>query len=106
MLIVFYQQKLNKNEIFQQITVNANEIHQLDAHKVFFKLLYEKSNNWIFFGRALCSRFSIIKKSGKLKGFKRICVSTKKNHEDNSLGVLNHSPKGVMTDTFRGEYFP
>ena len=39
--------KVHKNEIFQQITVNTNEIYQLDFLKVCFMLLYEKSNEWI-----------------------------------------------------------
>ena len=35
LLIVFYQQKVNKNEMFQQITVNTtNEIYQSDSLKV------------------------------------------------------------------------
>ena len=38
---------MNKSEIFQQITVNANEIYQVDFLKVCFKLLYQKSSDWI-----------------------------------------------------------
>ena len=37
--------KRRKNEIFCQITVNTNEIYQLDFLEVCFKLLYEKSND-------------------------------------------------------------
>ena len=35
-----------------------------------------------------------------------IALSTKKIREEDSLAVLNHSTKGVMTDSFRREYFP
>ena len=31
--------------IFQQITINTNEIYQLDILKVCFKLLWEKNND-------------------------------------------------------------
>ena len=57
LFIVFYQQKVNKNEMFQQITVNTNEIYQLDFLKVCFKLLYEKSNDWILLQSTLFTVF-------------------------------------------------
>ena len=37
--------------------------------------------------------------------FKQIFLSTNEIHEDDSLGILNHSTKGAMTDSFREEYF-
>ena len=42
----------------------------------------------------------------EIKTFKQISVSTNKIHEGDSLGALNHSTKGAMTDCFRKEYFP
>ena len=36
----------------------------------------------------------------------QIALSTNKIHKEDSLAVLNYSTKGVMTDSFRREYFP
>ena len=57
LFIVFYQQKVNKNKMFQQITVSTNKIYQLDFLKVCFKLLYEKSNDWILLQSTLFTVF-------------------------------------------------
>ena len=44
--MVFYDQKVNKNEIFQQLALSINETYRLRlSQSSCFKLLYESSND-------------------------------------------------------------
>ena len=40
------------------------------------------------------------------KMIEQIALSTNKIHKEDSLAVLNHSTKRVVTDSFHREYFP
>ena len=65
---------MNKNEMFQQITVNANEIYQLDFLQVAV-LSYSAKGAMTAdpFVKEPCLWSSIIKKSAKLKDLRNCC---------------------------------
>ena len=107
LFMVFYQQKANKNETFEQLALGSDEVYlKVFSESSYFKPLYESSNNQLLLQSNLFI-FYQQQKVNENETVKQVPVSANGINQSNFLegAVLNCSTKGAMTASFCTAHF-